>query len=107
MPMRWLRECGNSCRVRRSGRRWPLRRAHSMRRTREPRRGCGRGSNRSSLERRPSAAKIAVDPLHVRLGQRPDSLLQLELADQEVVVRLHEVESRLEYLLLLIEDVQI
>src|SRR6185369_15889688 len=109
MRTRWSRPRRQSCRTADGARRWAPRHAHSMRRIKGPPGGSGPGLRRSSRRRRMRrlAAQVAVDPCHVVLGQRPDCLLELELADQEVVVRLGEVESGLEYLLLLIEDVEV
>src|SRR5262249_13001391 len=67
---------------------------------------CGTGS-RSGSRPRALAAERPVDFVDVGVGKRADCLLELEAVDDEVVIRLRQVEPRLVDLLLLIEHVEI
>src|SRR5208282_4067106 len=64
--------------------------------------GCGPGSRRGCRRPPRSAAERAVDLLDVCLRERAHRLLELQAAEDEVVISLRQIEASLVDLLLLV-----
>src|SRR5205823_5074379 len=54
-----------------------------------------------------SRTELAIDVLEVRFGERTHRRLEPQAADDEVVIRLRQIEAGLEYLLLLVQHIEV